>query len=226
MKTLAQIFISLILFCCCVYFTGCNKEKPLPQQAQQQSQHKLSRLSALLSLLTGTLDAEPITLQTAADPYTKQVDEDEQGQNDDNNDNDNGNANSGAKSMMVSGSSWQGGNLAATPAGSIEIRTEVFRIYVTPFKVHGYYNSLSPGTYSFATPADTANGAYMAITDQSGTKWTTMGDQTGSTFTISSRGQAQQNNAQITGTVNCKMYDANGNVKSFTSGSFSTKMGI
>lgn len=130
------------------------------------------------------------------------------------------------KAMLVTGCNWNITDLAGVPVstGNVSLRKEVFRIYVTPFLSSRYYGLLSVGTYSFAN-SNHKNGAIITMRDKSGVVWTSTGDQTGSSFQILTRGESQQISTAITGSINCKMYNAQGASKVFT-GTFSALVGL
>ena len=130
------------------------------------------------------------------------------------------------KAMLVTGCNWNTTDLAGVPVstGNVSLRKEVFRIYVTPFLSSRYYGLLSVGAFSFANSSH-KNGAIITIRDKAGVVWTSTGDQTGSTFQIITRGENQYPSTAISGSVNCKMYNAQGASKVFT-GTFSALVGL
>ncbi len=130
--------------------------------------------------------------------------------------------------VIISGSSWNttGSNNKMLTQGTIEIRGLVVRIWVNPAKAQTYFDLFTPGIHSFAHENGAKAGAYVTVRDGNGILWTSKGDQTGSTFEVLTRGELGTNSTTVTGVVNCKLYDANGNVRPFTNGTFSATVGI
>lgn len=216
----ALIFAAIML-------SSCNKE--VTQNPVQQN-------TPATHYLKGLLGDEEIMVQTNASYFTdvsnqNDGDEDDDITGDHNNDGhpDNGDDPDANEdhSTLITGCEWHiTDQMKMTTTGSVELRKEVFRIYVTPFMNNQYYGMLAPGTYNFAYQNNSSSGAYITLRDKSGVLWTSKGDQTGSSFQITSRGASKQTFTTITGTVHCKMYDSNGNMKLFTGGSFTANSGL
>ncbi len=209
-----QLLVRMILLAFVLLtVNSCKKETPAPFVEHHEHRDLLGVKS-----LTGVLGDEPVTL-VLNEPYSDVVIEPA-----------GNNPNGNVKLRLKTGSRWtdidaQG---IAVTTGSIEIKKEVFRIYVTPFMAsdNGLYNMLLHGNRNFAASPNAANGVQLAVRDSNGVLWTTNGNQAGSSFDISSRGANMQTYATVSGTVNCKMYDGNGNVKQFTQGSFTADFGL
>jgi|ERR1043165_6634324 hypothetical protein len=218
--------------CLVVLFYGCKKETITPAVTQHPtSQHDLVQTKTL----TGYLDNEPIEL-ASNEPYVVVSYDSPNGNayaNGSANGNSNGTTNNGlalGRVRLTTGTRFNGGEVRgiAQVSGTVEIRKEIFRIYVTPFMVNSrLYHALNNGNPNFAMlPSGMDSELYLSVRDASGTLWTTNGDQTGSTFEITGVGNNLQTFTTVTGNVNCKMYDGNGNVKQFTQGSFIADFGL
>ena len=197
-----------------------NCKKDVPQNPVQQN-------TTATHFMKGMLGGEVIMIQTNPSYYTNVSNQpDADGDNDNNEENHNADADEDL-STLITGCEWfNTAEIGNTTLGSVEMRKEVFRIYVTPFMNNPYYGMLNPGTYNFAYQHNSSSGAYITVRDKAGVLWTSKGDQTGSTFQITTRGTNKQTFATIAGTVNCKMYDSYGNMKLFTGGSFVANSGL
>lgn len=82
------------------------------------------------------------------------------------------------------------------------------------------------GNYSYMNPPSVTDGASITWYDQNGTEWSTdnaPADQTGSQFAVVLVEEASLTpvyTVAITFTFTCKLYDANGNVKTLTGGRY------
>jgi len=104
--------------------------------------------------------------------------------------------------------------------GSVDVRKLIVRIYAAPLVATNYYNMIALSSYGFVNH-NIGSGVYVTVRDSQGILWTTNGDQTGSTFTITSRTALSSAVANFSGTFTAKMYDGHGNVKQLTNGVFS-----
>lgn len=223
MKTHQRI-IAISFFTASVFLInflgGCKKENTVPP---------IRQATLATNNIHGLLDGEEITVQNNASYFTDASNTDSSltgilhhtDQHDEDEDLDD-------KSMLVTGCQWHttdhAGNNVTT--GTIQVHKEVFRIYVTPFlSSTTYYGMVQPGIYTFAYHNNNKNGAFLSMMDKSGVLWTSKGDQTGSSFQITTRGANQQTYTTIEGTATCKMYNAQGSVKTFT-GTFSAITGL
>lgn len=219
-RLIAIPFFTVSLFLI-IFLGGCKKEDTATP-AQQTT--------LATNNIHGLLDDEEIIVQNNASYFTDDTtnntgsihytDQHSSGNTEDEDGDD--------KSLLVTGCEWHNvdntGNHITT--GTIQVRKEVFRIYVTPFlNSTVYYGMVQAGSYNYAYTNNNKNGAYLSITDKAGMLWTSKGDQTGSTFQITSRGANQQTFTTIAGTATCKMYNTQGNVKTFT-GTFSAITGL
>jgi len=224
------LFLQLfaILFLAVNLFTGCKKEIPqTPVQQIALAEHQI----------TGFLGTEEIIIQTNASYFTDATGNNDTstiGNHNGDEHHDNGHHDSADdddddddKSNLVTGCEWHTTDNTGhnTTTGSVSVHKEVFRIYVTPFIGSPYYDMLVSGTYNFLTTTNSKNGAYLTIRDNSGVLWTSMGEQTGSSFLILTRGANEQTFTKITGAVTCKMYDGHSNMKIFT-GTFAAVSGL
>jgi hypothetical protein len=130
--------------------------------------------------------------------------------------------------LYITGCSWQNTNEQGiiTTTGTVELRKEVFRIYITPSADNPHFDMLKPGIYNFASDDNASEGAFITVRDKDGVLWTSAGDQGGSTFEIQSREGNNQTFARVTGSVSCKMYDSSGNMKPLTSATFIANFGL
>jgi len=173
--------------------------------------------------LKGTLGGELVKFEGNAIAYNGYVDPDS-AQN-------HGGSGSGhdADAYYQSGSKWVtfGNGITATNA-SIELRSLAVRVFVSPTHVSAsnYFNLINPTTYPVATDDNPSSGAYVSIRDNSGVLWTTAGDQHQSTLTISSIGPNMVSYTVVSGTISCKMYDGQGNMKQLTGATFTAAVGI
>ena len=218
-------FFSSLLFTLLV-FTGCKKE-PVTNPVNTNNTAPANPVGEYF--LKGVLGNEVIILQNNPSYFTNVSVEnlsDHDGDNSLNGGEDNDH-DLDDKSLLITGCKWNLNNVAnSTVTGSISVQKEVFRIYVTPFMNNSYFGMWQPGTYNFAYNGTSKNGAYITVVDSKGTLWTSKGDQTGSTFSVTSRGSAAQSSVKVSGTLNCKMYDANGNMKPFTQVNFTANAGL
>jgi len=204
-------FFFLLLFI--ISFSGCGKKEIVSAPATNTITSPY--------YIIGKLGDEEILVQNTPSYYTNITNQNPEENDDDDDDDD--------KSTLVTGCSWPGtngsGNISSN--ATVEFRKEVFRIYVTPFTTTvNYYDMVATGIYPFAHGNHGSNGVYFAVTDKNGVLWTTKGNQHESSFEILSRGSNGQNSTNITGTIHCNLYDGNGNVKKFTSGTFSAIVGL
>jgi hypothetical protein len=208
-----SFFMRVLPFACLMLFVlGCRKETIAPITT-----HPTHRDLMQVKALTGLLADEPVTL-ISNEPYSE-VTFELAGNN----------PNGNVKQSSKTGSRWTDidpqGIIMTT--GSIEIQNEIFRIYVTPFlsgngNGYGLYHMLANGNRNFSGN----NGVRISVRDAQGVLWTSDGNQSGSTFEITSRSVNMQTYATVTGTLSCKMYDGAGHVKQFTQGLFTGDFGL
>jgi len=185
---------------------------------------------SVANVLSGFLGTEPVMLIGGA-PYTENVGS-LSGSGSTHNGNQGGNHNNDdtINMLRITGNQWIGRDIQGLMVtnGVIELRKEVFRIYVTPSaaSINAHYNMLKPANNEFATSNNAPNGAYLSLRDGNGILWTTEGDQTGSNFRVITRGVSQLPATTITGVTSCKMYDGFGNMKTFNSDTFTIEMGL
>jgi len=130
----------------------------------------------------------------------------------------------------MSGSKWvtlSGSGISATNA-SVEIRSLAVRVFVTPIAATSstYYNLLGPATYQFADGDNTSAGAYVSMRDKNGLLWTSLGDQDGSTLTVTTMGANMVTYTIVAGTISCNMYDPSGHMKQLTGAKFTAALGL
>lgn len=129
------------------------------------------------------------------------------------------------RSTLVSGCNWSATVGGGVNTGTLELRKLVVRIYISPIMSQQFYTMLEPNSYNFSN-ASSNSGAYITLRDKNGVLWTSLGDQTGSTFSISDRGSFQNDYTTIAGTFSCKMYDGFGNMKLLSNGTFNAVAGL
>ena len=105
----------------------------------------------------------------------------------------------------------------------VEMERLAVRVYVAP-KTVTRFDMVAPGVYGFAS--STISGAYIAVLDKQGVVWTTIGDQTGSVFEITSRGDSTGVATTFGGTFTAKMYNSSGAAKQITNGKFNSLAGL
>ena len=198
---------------------GCKKEVVKPTTINTVT---VGQSVDSANFLRGFLDGEPVKFEGNAIAYHGYVDPDSlQGQGGSGDDHD---------AYYQSGSKWvilTGAGLASTNA-SVEIRSLAVRVFVSPLNANSsnYYNLLGAPIYAFSTHQDPSKGAYVSLRDKNGVLWTSAGDQDGSTLTITSRGANMNSYTVVSGTITCKMYDAEGNVKQLTNAIYTAALGI
>jgi len=173
--------------------------------------------------LKGYFDGEPVSFEGNASAYNAYVDPDSSqgGGGNQNHDND---------AFYQSGSKW----MKLTSAGvqsinaSLELRSLSVRVFVSPLAPvsTNYYNLLNPATYPVSSDGNASQGAYITLHDKNGVLWTSHGDQDGSTMVILTRGANMNTYTVVSGTVSCKLYDGEGNMKKLTAASFTAALGI
>ena len=174
------------------------------------------------NFLKGVFDGEPVVYTGNAQSYSAFIDPDSStNQNPDEHDHD-AYYQSGTKWMTISGTGLQITN------ASVELRTLSVRVFVSPITTvsDNFYSLLGPATYPVADVAHSSKGAVVTMRDKNGVLWTSHGDQTGSTMLLLSRGANMGNYTVVTGTISCKMYDAEGSMKQLTGATFTAAMGI
>ena len=173
--------------------------------------------------LQGNFDGAPVMLQGTPEAFTTSLDyvdnhDNHDGDDDDDDDN----------TALVTGTRWTttDGGTAVRTHGSIEVRKVVIRVFIAPMPTsQEHYNMLSPRTFSFVD-GNNQDGGYVTFRDNAGVLWTSNGDQTGSTITITSRGDYAGTSTKFAGTFTAKMYDGNGNTKLLSNVSFSGLAGL
>lgn len=175
--------------------------------------------------LQGNFDGIPVMLQGTPEAFTTSLDyvgnsddQDADHQGDDDDDN----------TTLVTGTRWTStdNNNAVSTTGSIEVRKVVIRVFIAPYPTsQEHFDMLVPRTFSFVD-GDNQDGGYVTFRDNLGVLWTSNGDQTGSTITITSRGDYVGASTKFAGTFTAKMYDGNGNSKLLSNVSFSGLAGL
>ena len=131
-------------------------------------------------------------------------------------------------SQYITGGKWTGtldGTTVTT--GSVGVRRLAVRVYVAPInRSHERYKLIAPGFYNYSNRDGNSSGAFLTIRDSKGVLWSTKGDQTGSYFQITSRGDSTSTTATFAGVFTAKFYDGTGNVKTITNGTFSSVAGL
>jgi hypothetical protein len=137
------------------------------------------------------------------------------------------------KPVYVTGTQWLNVSSAGVQSShsSIELRTLDVRVFVAPIAVqhqNQFYSILKSQAYPLATPRDPQEGAYVSILDDLGVRWTSIGDQTGSTFQITSVGANISGVLYTTfsGTFSINVYDGNGRVKQLSNVTFTALAGL
>jgi len=177
--------------------------------------------------LKGYFDGAPIAFEGNATAYHAFVDPDSAnggggggnpGQSHDND------------AFYQSGSKWMNLNNAGIMSvnASLELRSLAVRVFVSPIANVNttYFNLLSPTAYPVSSGQVGSAGAFITLHDKNGVMWTTHGDQDESTFVILTRGANLNSFTVITGTVSCKLYDGEGNMKKLTAAQFTAEVGI
>jgi hypothetical protein len=219
-----NLLFALFVLWSALAISGCKKEaivKPVATLSATAEQVDSA------NYLRGYLGDEPVKFEGSIVSYNAYVDPDSAMHH-------NGNGNSDYDSYYLSGSKWvtiSGGGLPASSASgnaSVEIRSLAVRVFVTPISATStnYYNLLGLATYPFADGDDTNAGAYVSLHDSNGVLWTSLGEQNGSTLTITSRGANMNTYTVVSGTISCKMYDSVGNMKLLTGAKFTAALGI
>ncbi len=182
--------------------------------------------------LKGNFDGAQVVLQGTPEAFTTSLDyvehetehhgHDADGDDDDDDD-DNENT------TLVTGTRWtttDGANAVRTH-GSIEVRKVVIRVFIAPMSTNQlHFDMLTPRTFAFFDGVTNTDGGYITYRDDNGVLWTSSGDQTNSTITISSRGELAGTSTKFAGTFTAKMYDGNGNSKLLSNVSFSGLAGL
>ncbi|MFK8101605.1 MAG: hypothetical protein AB8G15_03740 [Saprospiraceae bacterium] len=88
-----------------------------------------------------------------------------------------------------------------------------------------FYSMYEPGTKSFGSCNGSKNGVELFWTDSAGEKWSSVGDQTGSEFKITSRSEFNGTSTVVSGTFNCKLYNGAA-VKEIESGQYRMEVGL
>ncbi len=181
--------------------------------------------------LQGNFDGSPVTLQGTPEAFTTSLDyvdhhEDHDADNHDNHDGDDDDDDD--NTALVTGTRWTttDNNNAVSTTGSIQVNKVVIRVFIAPMPTsQEHYNMLAPRTFSFVD-GNNQDGGYVTFRDNAGVLWTSNGDQTGSTITITSRGDYAGTSTKFAGTFTAKMYDGNGNTKLLSNVSFSGLAGL
>ena len=196
--------------------SGCKKETPIKPVATVTVENVDSA-----NYFKGYFDGEPVKYEGNAYAFHSFIDPDSVNQSQSEHDHD---------AYYQSGSKWvtlSGTGLQITNA-SVELRSLAVRVFVSPIVSVSttYYNLLGPATYPVANDDQSSSGAYVTIRDKNGVLWTSHGDQDGSTLLILSRGANMATYTVVTGTISCKMYDGEGNMKHLTGAAFTAALGI
>ena len=211
-RFLLPLLIAVLVFSFTL-FTGCTK-------ARTQTTTVNTALTS--SYIKGFLDGEEITMQTNASYFTNVSNQNGEGYDEHNEGEDND------KSTVVTGATFSDTTaMGIRPShGTIELRKEVFRIYVTPFMNSVYYGMVVQGIYNFAYTNGSHKGAYISIRDKNNVLWTSKGDQNNSSFMITERGTNKQMFSTVSGTFTCNLYNSQGSMKPFTNGTFTANFGL
>ena len=200
--------------------TGCKKNETTAPPATTLSSNNTVATNPYF--MQGLFGGEAVNLQGTPEPFTSSFSnaaevehEDHDGEN---------------NPPLVTGTRWfnnSSTDLLGSTQGSVELRKVVIRVFIAPYPVaQQHYDMLNPGTQTFSDAQQQGNGAYVTFRDSHGVLWTSKGDQTGSTITITSRGEIVGASAAFAGKFSAKMYDGNGNVKQLTNVSFSGIAGL
>lgn len=240
-STIKVSFVALA-FVALSIIAGCSKE-PASNPRSVTNANALPVDSSYY--LKGIFGTQPLTIEGNAVYYSlidttitpshpggscHDSDGDHDGQNNNNGDPDNDQANP----VFVTGTKWvivhsSGGQTTQTSVASVELRSLDVRIFVTPIaqSQSQFFDMLAPtANYGLATVNNPQQGAYVTILDQNGVRWTSIGDQTGSSFAITTRGAMGTLSAPFSGTFSIKVYDGNGNVKQLSNVTFSAIAGL
>lgn len=217
--TTSQLSVIILLTVAMLIINGCKKE-PVVKTIAPVTLTSTSTDSAVY--MKGYFDGQPVSFEGNANAYHAFVDPDSaQSQGGQGFDND---------AYYQSGSQWmkitnQG---TLTSNASVEIRSLAVRVFVSPIASlsSDYYNLLNPTAYPLTDNHNAGNGAYITLHDKNGVLWTSHGDQDGSTLVILTRGTNLNTYTVVTGTVSCKLYDGEGNMKMLTAASFTAALGI
>ncbi|MDB5282061.1 MAG: hypothetical protein JWO06_1136 [Bacteroidota bacterium] len=214
--------LAIGVICLVIFISACKKESVAP--AAVSNTNTTSTPAAPPVFLSATLGGDLVNVQGTAKYFsdtTATEDEDE--------DNGCGHGNEDHDSnisIRETGGKWVTTDVTGqqiTTTAIIEVKKLAVRVYVAPIKQTNY-NMLSPGSFGYSTT--TNSGAYVAILDNKGVVWTTNGDQTGSTFQITERGDSTGAYTTFKGVFTAKMYDKHGNVKQITNGAFTSLAGL
>jgi hypothetical protein len=219
-KFVASKLSPVLLMAAVFMMSGCKKEAVVKTIAPVTVG---SDATDSTNYLKGYFDGAPISFQGNAYAYHAFVDPDsaQNGGNHNNHDHD---------VFYQSGSKWI--NLTNTGLqvinASLELRSLAVRVFVSPIATvsTGYYNLLNPANYPVSDDDNSSQGAYITLHDKYGVLWTSHGDQDGSTMVILTRGANMTTYTVISGTISCKLYDGEGNMKKLTAASFTAAVGI
>lgn len=92
-----------------------------------------------------------------------------------------------------------------------------------------WYAMFVEGDYSYGSCDDNIQGAEVKWMDDNNVTWfSTLGDQTGSTFTITERGPQSDDeiSSYCKGTFSCKVYNQEGDMKVIENGQFRINLGL
>lgn len=220
MKNKILVPVNAMLLLLLTFIWSCNKEKNVAPN---------SNTPASTYFMKGLLDGEeivisgsPAAFKTITDVPHHEEEEDEEDDDDDNGEEEEN------RTIVSTGCNWTAADLAGggITTGSVELRKLVVRIYISPITSQQVYTMLEPNSFNFSYDKNAHSGAYITLRDRQGVLWTSHGDQTGSTFVVTNRGEQQTDYATFAGTFTCKMYDGHGNMKQLTNGSFSATGGL
>ncbi len=223
MKKAATTKLSGIVLLTAAIFVinGCKKDTPVKNIAPVTVS---SNSVDSANYIKGYFDGQPISFEGNASAYHGYVDPDSTqsiGGGNQQHDND---------AFYQSGSQWMTLTAAGVKAVSatLEVRSLAVRVFVSPIASQSsdYFNLLTPAIYNVADGNNSSNGAYITLHDKNGVLWTSHGDQDGSTLLILSRGANMNTYTVVSGTISCKLYDGEGNMKKLTAAQFTAALGI
>ncbi len=134
----------------------------------------------------------------------------------------NGIASGRCGSYYINGGLWA---LDITSPNVINAEIVLVQFFSDVPAANEFYDMYEIGTKSFGSCSGGENGAQLFWTDSAGEKWSSVGDQTGSEFKITSRSDFNGTSAVVSGTFNCKLYNGSA-VKEIESGQFSMQIAL
>jgi hypothetical protein len=218
-----RLSVALSLTAAILVINGCKKETPVKNITPVTVNSEPVDSAVYFK---GYFDGAPISFEGNATAYHAFVDPDSaeggyQVGGNQSHDND---------AFYQSGSKWMNLTNAGimTVNASLELRSLAVRVFVSPLANASttYFNLLSPTAYPISTGQSGSQGAFITLHDKNGVMWTTHGDQDESTLVILTRGANMTTYTVVSGTVSCKLYDGEGNMKKLTAAQFTASVGI